>query len=593
MTLMQNYKIFSYVDDIIEKYKEPIEVVEGLFINQEDILKQIEYYSESRYMSGSLDELGREKPFYNVVNYRVTTAKVATDLDVKDIKFEADSLKYSVQNMIINKEVYKFLKESNFSKFLNDAGYTRPKYGGVLAKKCVEYEENGEETVEIDVVAWKNVSVDPNNIEDGIIVETHYMNPSEVSEMDGKWENVDKLLKAHAKANKNEPCDIEIQEAHGYFPLDFYPDNEDGIDYKYERMMFILGVVNKKKFMLYYEKEKENPYKYLAWEARGDGLGRGVVEDGFESQWSINDSIISMKNAMELSGKVVLATTSKKVSGNAITGIDNGHIFQMGAGETITSLNLSASSLPQFQNIIELWNQQYDRTASTFNANIGEAPTAGTPYSQTALLNQVANSPFEFRREEYGIWLNGILNDWILPYVKKRISKKHYLLAEFDDAELAIIDDSIAEFEAKKAIKEKLLAGEVMTAQEYVETKDAIKRAFSTLGKKRELKIPKGFLDVEGNLTANITGELKNKQAILASLDNILKTIISTFNPNTGQYSALEDPQLSKLFGTIVEMAGIPISFSQIKPANVQTPKALDLSAITPVTPQDGAPAIA
>jgi hypothetical protein len=309
------------------------------------------------------------------------------------------------------------------------------------------------------------------------------------------------------------------------------------------------------------------------------------VEDGFESQWAINDSIISMKNAQELSGKVILSTTSKKVSGNALTGVDNGHIFQMEDGKTISSLNLSPSNMPQFQNMIELWNQQYDRSASTYAANTGEAPTAGTPYSQTALLNQVANSPFEFRREEYGIWLNEILNDWILPFLKKRITKAHYLLAEFDDRELAIIDESLAEYEAKQILKEKLMQGELMSGEEYVQAKEAVISAFSTLGKKRGFDIPKGYLDVEGKITANITGELKNKQAMLASMDNILKTIISTFNPNTGEYGALKDPVLSQIFGSIVEMSGIPISFSQMRTPNAGTVSPADLSAISPAQP--------
>jgi hypothetical protein len=242
--------------------------------------------------------------------------------------------------------------------------------------------------------------------------------------------------------------------------------------------------------------------------------------------------------------------------------------------------------MPQFETMINLWNSQYDRASSTYNANTGEAPTANTPYSQTALLNQVANSPFEFRREEYGIWLNEILNDWVLPFLKKRMLKPHYLLAEFDDRELAIIDESIAEYEAKQVMKNKLLTeGKGLSLEEYVQTKQAVLQAYSTLGKKRGIDIPKGYLDVEGKITANITGELKNKQAILASLDNILKTIVSTFNPNTGEYSALKDPVLSQIFGTIVEMAGVPISFSQMKSPTVSTPAGQDLSAIAPITP--------
>lgn len=573
-------KILTYVDSVIEAYEDPIELVDGLTFDHKKTIKKIEFYSNNEFISGKKDNLGRDKPFYNVCNYRVTVAKTATDLDVKDIKFEPDSLDYSVQSMLINRELYKYLKESNFSETLNDMGKTRPKYGGLLVKK---YEEDGR--LDIDVVEWKNVTVDPVCIDEGIVIETHWLNPSEIVEK--SWDKIDEVLDASNKANKNKPAKIKVLEVTGEFPMIYVPGKEDNKRNrnKFVSMCFYIAEVGTKKFLMYYEEAKvEDKYKYLAWEQiPGRGLGRGVVEDGFESQVWVNDSMIAMKNAMELSGKVILASTSKKVSGNAITGINSGHIFELEDGKTITSLNLAPSALPQFEKIIELWNVQYDRIASTFNANIGEAPTAGTPYAQTALLNQVANSPFEYQREVWGIWLNELLNDWILPHLKKIINKKHYLVSEFNEEELAVIDESVADFEARKALKDSLMAGKPLSGAEYASVKEAIKTTLQSTGIKREIDIPEGFLDVEGHLTANITGELRNKQAILTSLDSILKTVVSSFNPNTGTFGVLTDPTLSKLFGTLVEISGIPLSYASLKSkaVNTQPTQLADLSAIT------------
>jgi hypothetical protein len=258
----------------------------------------------------------------------------------------------------------------------------------------------------------------------------------------------------------------------------------------------------------------------------------------------------------------------------------------MEKGADMNVMNMGASKLPELEKMIDMWKQQYDNSASVYGANTGEAPTAGTPYSQTALLNQVANSPFEYQREVWGIFLNEILNDWIKPFLKKRITKEHYLVSEFDDEELAVIDNAVADYEARQILKDNLLRGKTMSAEEYVAAKDVIKGTLRTLGKKREINIPKGFLDVEGHITANITGELKNKAAILQSLDGIMKNIIATFNPNTGTFGALTDPVLSKLFGQIVEMAGIPFSFAQFK-SDTNPTQTSDLSAISPVTPQN------
>jgi hypothetical protein len=574
-----NEKILTYVDALIDSYGESVQITEGLTFSHKETIRKIEFYSNNQYLSGKKDALGRDKPFYNVCNYRVTTAKTATDLDVKDIKFEPDSLVYTVETMLINRELFKYLKESNFSKTLNDMGKTRPKYGGVLVKKH-EYDDGEGKEMEIEVVDWKNVDVDPTDILGNPIVETHYMSPGDFAQM--PWDNITEVMKAHAKANKNKPAKIEIKEITGEFPLSMHPDKEDTDENsrKFVTMCFYIAYVGKKKFICYYEEidEVEDKYRFLEWDrVPGRALGRGVVEDGFESQVWVNDSMISMKNAMELAGKVVLSTTSKKVSGNAITGINSGHIFELEDNKTISSLNLAPSAMPQFERIIELWNVQYDRVASTFNANTGEQTPAGTPYAQTALLNQVANSPFEYQREVWGIWLVEILNDWILPHLKKIIMKKHYLVSEFSEEELAVIDDSVADFEARKSLKESLLAGRPLTGGDYGQIKEAIKGTLQSLGTKREIEIPQGYLDIEGKITANITGELKNKQAMLASLDNILKTVIASFNPNTGEFGVLTDPTLSKIFGTLVEISGIPLSFAQLKGKPVQ---GADLSAI-------------
>lgn len=565
------YKIIADLDNIIDAYGESVEVAEGLQHNLKQTINTVELYDNSTYLSGNKDELGREKGFYNVGSYRVTTAKVGTDLDVKDLRYEADSLKYSVQAMLINRELFEFLKEINYSKSLNEQGYTRAKYGGVIVKKYKD-----DEGIEIEVVDWTNVEVDPSDILGGAIIETHYMSLADFSLMD--YDNKDEVLKQFKKENKGKPAKIEIKEITGAFPETYEPGKEDSDSDKYKIYCFYVAVVGKKKFGLSHETLKDigEKYKYLPWQRIPKrGLGRGVWEEGFEAQTWTNDSMIMMRNVMDLAGKVVLSTNSKKVSGNVLTGVKNGHIFELEDGKSITPINLSPSALPQLENMINLWDSQYNRASSTYDANTGEAPTAGTPYSQTALLNQVANSPFEYRREEMGIFQNEILNEWILPELKKRIVKNHNLVADYSDEELDIIDEAVATFEGKNKMIEALLNPNMspLTPEQDMMNRESVKTSLKKHGGKREIAIPEKFLDVNGKITANVTGELKNKQAVLQSLDGIMKTIVSTFNPQTGTYAALEDPVLSKIFGSIVEMAGLPISFAQLK-SPVKTPSA-------------------
>lgn len=558
---MEQYKIYAYLDAIEDAYKEPVKRVDGLYRNPKDIIRTVEFYSNSQYLSGNRDELGREKPFYNIGNYRVTVAKVATDLDVKDIKFEPDSLRYSVQAMILNKKLFELLKEMNFSKVLNDAGLVRPKYGGVIFKKV---EKKGK--LSIEVLDWTKVDFDPDDVLGGAFIQTFNLQPSELIKRKDVWENVDEVLSAHAKFHKNKPAKIEIKEISGEFSEDFDPYIENGDEEKFSRMCFYIACVGKKKLFLYKEEEKEIDLMYLPWEAVGNSLGRGIWEDGFESQVWQNDAIISFKNAMDISGKVLLTTDSQKISGNAIVGADNGHIFQMEQGRTLNSLNLAPSSFPAFEKAIELWNNQYDKTASTFDANTGESPTANTPYSQTALLNQVANSPFEFQRETMGTFYNEMFKNWTYPYLKRKVKSEGIIVAEFDDNELEIIDDAMAEYNKKSYFKQELLKGLIPTENELEEVGISTRARLSKDGKKREIEIPSGFLDIDGKLTINITGELKNKQAILQSLDSIFGRVAESYNPQTGTYALLEDPTLLSIFKTIVDLSGAPVSIPTPKP---------------------------
>jgi len=164
MTDSKQYKIFQELADLKSNYEgTSLEKIQGLYRSQYKVIKMCEYYSDSRYMGanyGNKDELGRDVPFYNIVNYRVALAKTATDLDIKDIQIISDNPKYQVHSMLLNRECYEWMKEAEFSKTLNEMGITRPKYGGYLLKKT----EDDEDELNIEVVRWTNVITDQNDI---------------------------------------------------------------------------------------------------------------------------------------------------------------------------------------------------------------------------------------------------------------------------------------------------------------------------------------------------------------------------------------------------------------------------------------------
>ena len=597
------YKIFSELDEIKTAYEgNSLEKIAGLRRSQYKVIKMCEYYSDSRYLGtnyhedGNQDKLDRPVPFYNIVNYRVTLAKTATDLDIKDIQIISDNPKYQIHSMLLNRESYEWMKENEFSKTLNEMGYTRPKYGGYLIKKT---EKGGD--LDISLVRWTNVRTDQNDILAGPIDEEHQMSPVAIKKMEDSWNNVDEVLKAYKKMKAADRLStIEVREITGEFEITIFNNTQDETDtkeevYTYSLQRYFIALLDGKKYLLDATElpgKMTDYYEYLGWEENGYGLDRGVIEDSEEAQVWINDAVMNEAAAMNLAGRVGVKTNSKKL-GNSVLEHDHGKIYELGPNEDINSFSLTPSALGQYQNQIEKWQAQADNTTSSHKAATGEQPPSGTPYSQTALLNQVASQPFDYQREKWGIHLTKIWDNWVIPHLLKKIRKEHILVSEFSDVELEMIDKAFINKTTNEILKEAVLAGEIPTPEDQANIEEGIQSEIFKKGKKRFIKVPEDFFrDVEAKTTVLVTGEMKNKAVIMQSLSAILQTVIPSFNPQTGEFAVLSDPTLSRIFNEILEIANTgvsPMSLgkgaspTQVAPQG-QTPQA-------PALPEAGAPA--
>ena len=580
--MSQTYKIFTELEDIKSNYeKDSLEKIGGLRRSQYQVIKMCEYYSDSKYLGANYGNQKRigggaiDVPFYNIVNYRVMLAKTATDLDIKDIQIVSDNEKHQVHSMLLNREAYEWMKESEFSLALNQMGTTRPKYGGYLIKKTFE-----DTKLKIGVVKWTNVFTDQNDILGGSIVETHHMTPVAIKKKSKTWDNTDEVLKAYKGIKEDRPNSIDVYEVTGEFPISIYKDandkdSQETDDYKYSLQRYFVANVGGSKHLMYSEElsgDMTDYYEYLPWEDNGYGLGRGVIEDSEEAQVWTNDAVINESIAMTLAGRVGLKTTSKKL-GNNILEHDHGKIYELEDGKDINSFNLAPSALGNYQAQINKWNSQADNIASSYNAMTGEQPTSGTPYSQTVLLNQVASKPFDYKREEWGIHLTKIFNKWVIPYLIETLYKKHVLVSDFADTELDLIDESFSNENSNQDIIKNLLKGVVTTPDQQQGMINGYMKHIKKNGKKRYLEIPKGYFDdVEAKTTVLTTGEQKNKAVILSSLASLLDTVIKSYNPQTGQFGVLQDPILSKIFNEILELSNTGISPISVGKGNRPTP---------------------
>lgn len=568
-------RIIDVTNNIVSSYyNDTVSIVDGLNYSQFDTIKQIEYYVNSKYLSGNKDALGREKPFFNVVNAKVNTSITATDVDTKDINVYAENPGAFDKSFLIQREVNEWMKESNFGVVLNEMVEVRAKYGGLLVKKV---KENGK--LKIEVPEWKNIITDQVDIENGVIIERHYFTPNElikklkVFNQNVKAEDVMKLATDERRTGKDTTKTstnyITVYEVHGNFPKTMIDEDADKFEYS-NQYHLIAGDSGQKQILLHSVEEMDSPYRYLAWrKLQGRGLGIGVVEEGFEAQMWTNDAKIREREVTELASKLIFQTDDDKLQNNVLTDVETGQILKVSPGKSVGQLNTISGSVPQLKSIVADWDEQYSKAASVFDTNAGNTLPSNTPFRLAVLQSQNANSLFEYRREEFGLFLRSIFMDWIIPYLIEKMNTEHILASNYSAEELIQIDNSFAIAEANNNFTNEVLSGKVLAPADYEAMRQQYIDFIRQTKDRRFLNIPKGyFKDVKVKVDVNITGEQLNKAVVLESLNNILT--LAANNP-----AILQDSKLSQIFGKILEVTGAGIS-----------PMSLGIGSVKQDTPQ-------
>ena len=77
---------------IKSNYDKTIDLVNGLSFSQKNQIRTIEFYNNSKYLNGQKDELGREKPFFNILNAICDVENSAKNLYTKNNTDASSSL---------------------------------------------------------------------------------------------------------------------------------------------------------------------------------------------------------------------------------------------------------------------------------------------------------------------------------------------------------------------------------------------------------------------------------------------------------------------------------------------------------------------
>lgn len=562
--------------------------------SQYNTIEKIYAYLNSTHISGKKDSQGRDKPFFNIVVAAANIWMRATDIDRKDIRIRAARMQSWIDAFLATVILQDWMKKSKFGMFLNKWGRILSRYGSCVVKVI---EKDGE--LFIRALPWSKIIVDPIDFESNPKIEPMDLTLGELYKR-VQTHGYDKdvldafchALETRKTTNKHnkdtKPGFVRVYEYHHYDPLVYITGNPEDAD-TYVHQMHVITYVAKKEgketkyedFTLFKGKEDRSPYFITHLIEEDDRtLAIGAVEYLFQSQFMQNHSMKTIKDLLDMASKTIFKTTDEKFIGNNfLTDLEQGAVLHY-TGD-LDRLNNSPLDVVSHSNFASAWKSLGNEIVGVSDAMLGVAPKAGTAWRlQETILNE-NYSLFELMTENKGLYLEEIFREVIAPHIKKKLDNKDEVTAILNAYDIDRVDalyiKNYSIKEVKAIIKRKIIDGDIVTPEEQdimlADTQEELRSALKALGEQRYFKPSdfddktwkEQFKDLEWELEFDVTGEQKNVQEMLTTLNTALQMILTPgFNENR---------QAQMVVGEILNLTGAmsPVRFNSI--SNSAPPK--------------------
>lgn len=560
--------IFSQIrkesDDFYDNY---ISVVPGFSFNQNETLKRINLYLNSKYEDGT-QYLGRDKLFFNVV---VPPCEVATrmlNIDTKNIRLLPLNPKSYFSTYLLEKELKQWLKKNKLGKVLNQLAEEAPRYGSVVIQKT----KDGAEVVDL-----RRLILDPTveSIQKSRFVTTiHYMTPTELRETG--WDNVEEAIERFGESNAQEPFQdqygntgvmtstpyIKVHKRYGEVPRWWVDGSKPGTkegDKMVKSVFIVAGAesietnaegqqIGEKGVVLFKSRwYKPYPFKDFHYtKIRGRWLGFGVVEMLFDVQVRINELKNQKRISMEISAMHLFQTPDKSIVRNVLTDLESGDMLISANG--ITPIANEERNLPAFDSEEASYLAQSDRLSFAYEAIRGQEPDSNTTLGQTQIQTANATSVYAFKKENLAIMLQDFFNDLVMPNLMRDLTPEHIMRFTGSLQELEKMDRAATEIYANDYVKEQILNGNPMYQEDLEEVKAKVMEEYKKLGDSRFIKMKNAFYDdAEFEFDFIVTNEQEDPSRIAQNA----KEILSTYNPQ-----AMADPRFKLIWYKFAEKLG-------------------------------------
>lgn len=590
---MEEQTLHDTVRKMIENYTTgTTQIGKYVSFNLYENNEKIDAYLNSRHISGDKDSKGRDKPFFNIVTSAVNIWYRATDIDRKNIEILTKKSGKTFEAFLLNLLVQDWMRREGFGQFLNDWGRSLVRYGSSVVK----FIEKGDR-LHCEVIPWNRLVIDTIDFNNGYKIEKLYLTVAQLRQRANydreQVESLENALKSRedlAGNRKDNMSDyVELYEVHGEMPLSYLTGKEEDDD-TYVQQMHVVSYVAKSDgtvddFTLFKGKEARDPYMitHLIKED-GRATGIGAVEHLFQAQWMVNHSILSIKNVVDVTSKVIFQTSDPSFTGkNALTKIESGDIMVYKENNPLTQINNTSNDITALQNFANQWKAIGQEITSTPDSLMGNTAPSGTAWRQIEALQTEAHSLFEIMVENKGFYIEQMMKEYVIPFVKKSLSSKKEVSVILDQNNIERIDTMYIKSEAIRRANDKIVkqmldnAGKKLEDMQVPEQPDiqaemdTIQQSLSQAGAQRFLKPSEidektwkeVFKDMDEDVIINVTGESVDIQNTVTTLTTVLKTIAT--NP-----AILQDKNAKLIFNKILGLTGSvsPLEITNSAPLN-------------------------
>lgn len=548
-----------------------------------DDISKIYAYLESKHISGEVDSKGREKPFFNIVVAARNIWYRATDIDRKNILIKPTKSSDVTLAFIATVLLQDWMRRENFGATLNDWGIELAGFNSSVMKFV---ESDGE--LHSFPVPWSRLIVDPVDFDANPKIEILELTEAQLYQRKGyDKELVEKLCDAlearettdkQHKDNKNNY--IKLYEVHGNFPKSYLTGKEKDED-KYVQQMHVISYVAYKEsgkfddFTLYSGQEEKDPYMLTSLLPNTDGSISlmGSVKSLFEAQWMLNHTNKNIKDSLDIASKHIFQTADTNFIGrNVLSAIESGDIMIHKDGMPLTLVNNTALNITAQESFGNIWKSLGNEITGVSESMLGNTAPSGTAWRQVEALLNESHSLFELMRENKGLAIEAMLRKFVIPFLKKQMDTADEITATLEAHNIQKIDsiyiprEAIRRFNADA--KEQILNGSIPSPYDPLTAEAGVKQELSTLGNQRFFvpddasdKTWKEVLkDLEWDLEVDVTGEAKDMQSILTTLNTTLATVM---NP-----AYASSPQAQMIVGKILSATSVisPIELSTTPP---------------------------